>query len=319
MENERVILNELEQQDFEKYKDLPFFDPVYKKDFITKVEQKGQNSEDYVEKMCDAYFNGYRTEPKYKIKLPIEADMFSKDFNNIFLVEDSNGKIFYSDEVSEEKGQKNIFSQQKIAELNKKVKTKGLDLFNFAELQENLSKTMVQVGAFDKAELNVYEIEMFKVFKNYSFYSYKYYRPCFINKLYKTMQDQQNHQTNMKIDENYVERMVQDYFNGYKLSKKYQEDFVIMMPKNIGVEIHYRTWDDFYEHDLEFCEPSDMFLAKDCDDELVWTNFAEKGYKYIFSQKEIDKFNAETEAINLDALKVKCKNIDFLKLSKLAF
>lgn len=124
----KAVLSKEEAEWFEKYKDLPFYERTSSNYFINKLFYKlsrfrgWEKRADFFKRLTQAYFTGYTIkEKKYYIKL---------NFNRgpVYLnVNETTGNWFFETR-SETSSYKTQFTQEKINEMQKDPRAKGLDL-----------------------------------------------------------------------------------------------------------------------------------------------------------------------------------------------
>lgn len=309
MKHHRPRLNDIEREFFEKYKNLPFFDTDKEDTFLNKASQlkRVEQLRNPIENVCNAYFNGYKSEPKYTIGLTIDKtllDTLPKELRDIILVENKNGDLSYVQKNKIKDDQKSAFTHSEILKLNDKIH-QDIFLPSFETVtKDTTAKTEDRPHSFEKAKLNSHELRIFEYYKNTVFYSTDAFTTSFIDHLYTAFSDPKKRK---HFDDNFIDRMIRAYFNGYETTSN--DEYVVMMPKSINVQIHYT--DSINWHATKNENAENMFLAEYDSGELTWTNCAdiEEEYTYIFSQKKINELNKKVQGIDLNILKAKASSV----------
>ncbi|GAA2953125.1 hypothetical protein FC48_GL000955 [Ligilactobacillus murinus DSM 20452 = NBRC 14221] len=125
----KAVLSKEEAEWFEKYKDLPFYERTSSNYFISKLFYKlsrfrgWEKRADFFNRLSQAYFTGYtiKKEKKYYIRLNFNRGPVYLNVNK------KTGNWFFETR-SETSSYKTQFTQEKINEMQKDPRAKGLDL-----------------------------------------------------------------------------------------------------------------------------------------------------------------------------------------------
>lgn len=231
-------------------------------------------------------------------------DTLPKELQDTILVEDADGNLSYVQKNKIKDGQKSTFTHSEILRLNDKIH-QDIFLPSFETVTEDTTaKTEDRLHSFEKAKLNSHELRIFEHYKNTVFYSTDTFTTSFIDHLYTAFN---NPKKRKHFDDNFIDRMVRAYFNGYETTSN--DEYVIMMPQPINVELYYTDCKNW--HDCRTADAKDLFLAEYDSGELIWTNCTdiEEEYTYIFSQEKINELNKKIQGIDLNILKAKASSV----------